>query len=49
MRDESVALRGERADLAMAGGAMAVGARLAACASYVRFRAAVASAAERLA
>ena len=49
MRDESVALRRERVDLAAAGGATAIGARFAACPSYVRFRAPVASAAERLA
>ena len=49
MRDESVAVRRERADLAATGAAPAIGARFAACTSYVRFRAPVASAAERLA
>ena len=49
MRDESVALRRERADLAPTGGASAIGARFAASTSYVRFRAPVAGAAERLA
>lgn len=49
MGDESVALRRERADLAVKGGAPALGARLSACTSYVRFRAPVAGAAERLA
>jgi hypothetical protein len=49
MRDESVALRRERADLALGGGAPAIAARLAACTSCVRFRAPVAGAAERLA
>lgn len=49
MSDESVALRRERTELSVTGGASAIGARFAACTSYVRFRAPVAGAAERLA
>ncbi len=49
MRDESVALRRERADLAVAGGAAAIAAQFTVCDAYVRFRAPVAGAAERLA
>ena len=49
MRDESLALRRERADLAVSGAAPAIAPLFAACDAYVRFRAPVAGAAERLA